>query len=96
MANKKAVQPVVINNTNIIQGGDYTKRKVQQKKWGVALVLAIFFGWLGVDRFYLGHIGVGLLKLFTFGLFGIMWVIDIILIAVKHNFSYVRWEESSK
>jgi len=51
------------------------------KDWLVALLLSIFFGGLGVDRFYLGHIGTGILKLITFGGFGLWWLIDIILIA---------------
>lgn len=46
-----------------------------------ALLLSIFLGALGVDRFYLGYIGAGILKLVTAGGFGIWWVIDIILIA---------------
>ncbi|NLT12097.1 MAG: TM2 domain-containing protein [Clostridiaceae bacterium] len=45
-----------------------------------ALILSIFLGGLGVDRFYLGHTGMGLLKLFTGGVFGIMYVVDIIMI----------------
>ena len=48
-----------------------------------ALLLSIFLGELGVDRFYLGHIGTGILKLITFGGFGIWWLIDIILIATN-------------
>lgn len=46
-----------------------------------ALFLSIFVGELGIDRFYLGYIGIGLLKLFTVGCFGILWLIDIINIA---------------
>jgi TM2 domain-containing membrane protein YozV len=49
----------------------------------VALLLSIFCGQLGVDRFYLGFIGLGLLKLFTFGGCGVWWLIDIILIATR-------------
>ena len=47
----------------------------------VALVLSIFLGELGIDRFYLGYIGTGILKLITCGGFGIWWLIDLIMIA---------------
>lgn len=46
-----------------------------------ALLLSIFLGGLGIDRFYLGHTGLGILKLLTGGCFGILWLIDIILMA---------------
>jgi TM2 domain-containing membrane protein YozV len=55
--------------------------KVENKNWLVALLLSIFVGVLGVDRFYLGKIGTGILKLITFGGLGIWWVIDLVLIA---------------
>lgn len=63
------------------------------KNWIVALILSILVGSLGVDRFYMGYIGTGILKLITFGGFGIWWLIDLILIATKHDFSKVQWIE---
>lgn len=47
----------------------------------VALILSIFLGELGIDRFYLDYIGTGILKLITCGGFGIWWLIDLIMIA---------------
>jgi len=49
------------------------------KKWGVLVILSIFLGFLGIDRFYTEHIGLGILKLITGGGFGIWWLVDIIL-----------------
>lgn len=46
----------------------------------VALLLSIFLGGLGIDRFYLGYTGMGILKLLTGGCFGVLWIIDIIYI----------------
>ena len=71
---------VIINNQNIPNSG--VVPGVSKKNKMVALLLCIFLGVLGVHRFYVGKIGTGLLYLFTGGLFGIGWIIDIILIAV--------------
>ncbi len=65
----------------------------KDKKWLTALLLSILIGSLGVDRFYMGHVGLGILKLITFGGLGIWWLIDLILIATKHNFGKVNWVE---
>lgn len=46
-----------------------------------ALILSILLGGWGIDRFYLGYTGMGVLKLLTGGCFGVLWLIDIINIA---------------
>lgn len=61
--------------------GISTKSDISGKKWQTALALSVFLGILGFDRFYLGKIGTGILKLLTWGGFGIWWIIDIITIA---------------
>lgn len=40
--------------------------KISSKEWINALLYSIFFGWLGIDRLYIGHKWVGLLKLSVF------------------------------
>jgi TM2 domain-containing membrane protein YozV len=58
-------------------------RDPSDKDWGTALLLSIFLGWLGIDRFYLGHQGLGVLKLATGGACGVWCVVDTILIALN-------------
>ena len=64
------------------------RTKVAKNKW-VSLILCIFLGWIGAHKFYEGKVGMGILYLFTFGLFGIGWIVDIISIIFKPNPYYV-------
>ena len=52
-----------------------------RKQWLTTLILSVVVGSFGVDRMYLGQVGLGVLKLITCGGFTIWWVIDIALIA---------------
>jgi hypothetical protein len=51
----------------------------------VALILCILLGLIGVHRFYLGYNGLGILYLLTLGIFGIGWIIDIILLIIPNG-----------
>ena len=62
------------NNT---QGGTYA---MAYKNKLTAILLSVFVGSLGVDRFYLGYTGSGVVKLLTLGGFGIWTLIDLVMI----------------
>lgn len=57
----------------------------KQKSWKVALLLSLFVGFLGIDRFYIGRTRSAIVKLLTCGMFGIWWLSDIILIASDYR-----------
>ena len=59
-----------------------TNTHTSQKSFLVTWLLAWFLGTLGIDRFYLGKIGTGVLKLITLGGFGIWAIIDLIIYLV--------------
>jgi hypothetical protein len=48
----------------------------------IAALLCFFLGNLGIHRFYLGYIGVGVAQLLTVGLFGIWTLIDFVRILI--------------
>lgn len=68
-------QQVTINNQATTNSGVSTKSNL------TALMLCLFLGWLGLHRFYVGKVGTGVLYLFTWGLFGVGVLIDLISIA---------------
>lgn len=53
---------------------------ISNRHFVVCLILAIFFGYWGLHRFYAGKIGTGILWMFSFGGFGIGWFVDVITI----------------
>lgn len=53
------------------------------KKPASITAVSIFFGLLGIDRFLIGDIGMGLLKFLTLGLCFIIYLIDIFTIGKK-------------
>ncbi len=67
------------NQTVIVNAGFVQKPK---SKW-VALVLCFFFGFLGAHKFYEEKTGMGILYLFTCGLFTIGAIIDFIALLFK-------------
>ena len=57
------------------------KRKPKPRSWRVALLLSLFLGPFGADRFYIGRTRSAVVKLVTLSCFGVWWLTDFILIA---------------
>lgn len=75
-------QNVYDHRTTVVAGGR------EKNKW-ISFLLCLMFGWFGFHKFYEGRVGMGILYLFTMGLFGIGVLIDLIAILLKPNPYYV-------
>lgn len=56
---------------------------IEMKDPTTILLVSIFLGGLGIDRFMLGDTGMGILKLLTCGLCGILTIIDWFTVSKK-------------
>lgn len=93
---KQHEQPsIVINNSNNNANTNVNANLASalgvrtRNKW-VALLLCIFLGYFGAHKFYEGKGGMGIVYLLTFGLFGIGWFVDCIVLLFKPNPYFVR------
>ena len=81
---------IIINNSNTNSNVNPAMFGVRVKNKWVAFLLCFFLGFLGAHKFYEGKIGMGILYIFTCGLFGIGWLVDCIVLLCKPNPYYVR------
>ena len=72
--------------------GKDKKKSIKKIPWKLTLIMSIIFGVLGVDRFIMRHVWLGILKLFTLAGLGVWWIIDIILISHKYPFDGLEWK----
>lgn len=83
---------VIVNNTNQNVNTNVNNNMMPigklKNKW-VAFFLCLFLGFLGAHKFYEGKSGMGVLYLFTVGLFGVGVFIDLITLLFKPKFYYV-------
>lgn len=68
------------NNFNVVIDPGFVKKP--KNKW-VALLLCFFFGLIGAHKFYEEKTGMGILYLFTGGLFCIGAIVDFIVLIFK-------------
>ena len=87
-AKTKLIQPntqVTDVETNRTFAASQIPGVFSDKEYIIALLFSIFLGYFGIDRFYMGQVGMGIGKLLTGGGCGVWWLIDVILIATRSS-----------
>ncbi|XP_014675497.1 PREDICTED: TM2 domain-containing protein CG10795-like [Priapulus caudatus] len=87
----KAYAPCVpaprVSCTGLSQNGTFKRpvdcKPTNGKSFETALLLSVFLGMFGIDRFYLGYPALGLLKFCTLGFMFVGQLVDIVLIATQ-------------
>lgn len=70
-----------LESINIDENSAFTLSALPLKEPFVGLLLGFFLGVFGIDRFYKGDIGLGIVKLLLCWLtFGIWWLVDLFLV----------------
>ena len=82
---KVEVHTVYVEKPVYVERPVYTERTIIRQgesahSWLTALLLCLLLGGIGAHRFYVGKGFTGFLYLITFGVFGVGWLIDLILI----------------
>jgi len=80
MADKPDLTPLLANMTDEQREQFMAQYDSKKKNRTTAFLLAFFLGGLGIGRFYIGNVGIGVLKLLTGGVFGILAIVDWFLI----------------
>jgi len=94
--NQVNIELLIDNISAYLQGKDIKAKGGSKKSALITLILLFFLGFLGVHRFYLGKVKTGILYFFTFGLFGIGVLIDLIRLIIgnlsdKNGEPVINW-----
>jgi TM2 domain-containing membrane protein YozV len=57
--------------------------KSEYKQQITILIISFLAGYLGLDRFYRGEVGLGVIKMITFGGFGVWYLVDLAIAAYR-------------
>lgn len=67
------------------------KTAIDKLGWGANIILTLFFGPLiqGINRILKGRVLIGIIWIFTAGLFFIGWIIDIVTVITKKRITFL-------